>query len=114
MNDNWSWSAGVVSGWNDFNFQDGVQFLGGLTYTDKDYGSVAFSIVTGNESDINVPGVRPDSNRTMYSIVWTRNLNTRFTYVLQHDLGVQQHTDGFRCLWRQPRRLGRRQSILVL
>jgi hypothetical protein len=95
INDNWSWSAGVVSGWNDFDMEDGAQFLGGITYTDKTYGSLAFSLVSGNESDINVPGVGPDSNRTMYSLVWTRNLNSRWTYVLQHDLGVQQNTLGF-------------------
>jgi hypothetical protein len=95
INDNWSWSAGIVSGWNDFNFQDGAQFIGGITYSDKDYGSLAFAIVTGNESDFNIPGVGPDSNRTMYSIVWTRNLTSRWTYVLQHDLGVQADTKGF-------------------
>ncbi len=39
---------------------------------------------------MNLPGVRPDANRTMYSLVWTRNLTSRWTYVLQHDLGVQQ------------------------
>ncbi len=101
INDNWSWSAGIVSGWNDFNFQDGVQFLGGITYSDKEYGSLAFSIVTGDESDFNIPGVTPESNRTMYSIVWTRNLTSRWTYVLQHDLGVQQNTQGFNALDRK-------------
>ena len=98
INDHWSWNAGLVAGWNDFTLQDGGQFLGGITYTDKDYGSLAFSIVSGNESDFNVPGVGPTSNRTMYSLVWTRNLNSRWTYVLQHDLGVQQNTLGFNAL----------------
>ena len=98
INDNWSWSAGIVAGWNDFSLQDGVQFLGGVTYTDKDYGSLAFSIVSGNESDFNIPGMGPDSNRTMYSIVWTRNLTSRWTYVLQHDLGYQAQTQGFNAL----------------
>jgi len=98
INENWSWNAGIVSGWNDFNFQDGAQFIGGITYSDKDYGSLAFAVVTGNESDFNIPGVGPDSNRTMYSIVWTRNLTSRWTYVLQHDLGVQADTLGFNAL----------------
>ncbi|HTQ37644.1 MAG TPA: outer membrane beta-barrel protein, partial [Pirellulales bacterium] len=70
--DKWAWSAGIVSGWNEFDFTEGAQFLGGLTYTDKDYGSLAFSIVTGNESTVNVAGVGPYANRTMYSLVWTR------------------------------------------
>jgi hypothetical protein len=46
--------------------------------------------VTGNESTVNLAGIGPYANRTMYSLVWTRNLNSRYTYVLQHDLGVQQ------------------------
>ncbi len=95
IDDNWSWSGGVVSGWNDFSFQDGAQFLGGLTYRDDCFGSLAFSIVSGNESDINIPGGGPDSNRTTYSIVWSRNVTDRVTCVLQHDLGVQQDTLGF-------------------
>lgn len=95
INENWSWNAGAVAGWNDFNLQEGVQFLGGITYTDKDYGSLALSVVTGNESDFNIAGVGPVSNRTMYSLVWSRNLNSRLTYVLQHDLGVQANTLGF-------------------
>ncbi len=84
-----------MGGWNDFDLQEGAQVLGGLTYTEKDCCSLAFSIVTGNESDFNVPGVGPESNRTMYSVVWTENLSSRLTYVLQHDLGVQQNTLGF-------------------
>jgi Putative beta-barrel porin-2, OmpL-like. bbp2 len=95
INDYWTWSGGIVGGWNDFSLQEGAQFLGGLTYSVKDCTSLAFSIVTGNESDINVPGVAPESNRTMYSIVWSNELSSRLTYVLQHDLGVQQNTLGF-------------------
>ena len=95
ISDNWSWNGGVVGGWNDFSLQEGAQFLGGLTYTEKDCGSLAFAIVTGNESDFNVPGVSPESNRTMYSLVWTSLLSRRWTYVLQHDLGVQENTLGF-------------------
>jgi Putative beta-barrel porin-2, OmpL-like. bbp2 len=90
INDNWSWSAGIVSGWNEFDLTGGVQFLGGITYTDKDYGSLAFSIITGNDSTVNLPGVGPNANRTMYSLVWSRTLTSRWTYVLQHDLGIQQ------------------------
>jgi hypothetical protein len=86
----WTWYAGITSGWNEFDLTGGPQFLGGITYTDKDYGSLAFGIVTGDDSTVNLPGIGPNENRTMYSIVWTRNLSSRWTYVLQHDLGVQQ------------------------
>jgi hypothetical protein len=88
--DKWSWSAGVVSGWNDFDMVEGAQFLGGITYTDAAYGSLAFSIVTGDESTVNLAGVGPYANRTMYSIVWSRTLTSRWSYVLQHDCGIQQ------------------------
>ena len=98
LNDNWTWNAGIVSGWNDFNFQDGAQFLGGLTYANQGYGSLAFAVVTGNQSDFNRPGIPPASNRTTYSLVWTRNLSDRWTYVLHHSLGVQQNTQGFNAL----------------
>jgi hypothetical protein len=98
LGENWSWNAGIVSGWNDFNFQDGAQFLGGLTYTNQGYGSLAFALVSGNQSDFNIPGIPPSSNRTTYSLVWTRNLSSRWTYVLHHTLGVQSNSLGFNAL----------------
>ena len=88
LNDNWSWSAGINAGWNTFDADDRANFLGGLTYTDKDWGSLAFAINTGDES-IFGPGVGPFANRTMYSLVWSRTFNNCFTYVLQHDFGYQ-------------------------
>lgn len=88
LNDHWFWSAGVVDGWNTFNTDDRANFLGGLTFTDKDWGSLAFAITTGGES-IFGPGVGPFANRTMYSLVWSRSFTSRFTYVLQHDYGNQ-------------------------
>ncbi len=59
--DNWTWYAGIVSGWNEFDLTEGPQFLGGVSYTDKDYGSLAFSIITGDESTANVAGQSPRS-----------------------------------------------------
>ena len=87
--DNWTWYAGIVSGWNEFDLTEGPQFLGGVSYTDKDYGSLAFSVITGDESTANIAAVTPFRNRTMYSLVWSRTLTSRWSYVLQHDLGVQ-------------------------
>jgi hypothetical protein len=89
INENWAWYASIVSGWNEFDLTEGPAFMGGVTYTDKDYGSLAFTIHTGNESTANVAAVPPFHNRTFYSLVWSRNLTSRWTYVLQHDLGVQ-------------------------
>jgi hypothetical protein len=91
INDNWAWNAGIVAGWNDFTLEEGAQFLGGITYTDKDYGSLAFSLITGDESELNASGEGPYANRTMISTVWTRNLTSRWTYVFQNDDGWQQN-----------------------
>ena len=114
INDNWSWSGGVVGGWNDFCMQEGAQFLGGLTYTGKDCGSLAFSIVTGNESDFNVPGVSPESNRTMYSVVWTQHSEQPLDVCAAARLG--RATEYARLQCRRPKngRLVWHQSIFVL
>lgn len=98
LGDDWTASAGVVGGWNDFALQEGAQYLGGLTYAEQGLGSLSGSVIAGNESDFNVPGVSPQSNRTMYSLVGTLNLTDRWTYVVHHQLGVQQHTLGFNAL----------------
>jgi len=34
-----------------------------------------------------------DYNRTSYSVVWSRSISDRLTYVFQHDLGIQQHAE---------------------
>ncbi|HEY2883202.1 MAG TPA: porin [Pirellulales bacterium] len=86
---NWTYYGGLVAGWNTFDTNDRATFLGGVAYNDKDYGSLAFSIITGDDSEANLPGVAPFGSRTMYSLVWSRNFTSRFTYVLQHDLGEQ-------------------------
>jgi hypothetical protein len=88
---NWTFSGGVVGGWNTVSADERASFLGGLTFTDKDWGSFAFSIITGGESEFNLPGLGPFANRTMYSIVWSRNFTNRFTYVIQHDYGMQKN-----------------------
>jgi hypothetical protein len=85
----WTVYGGVTNGWDNFNSDSRANFLGGLTYTQEDWGSLAFAIHTGGEG-INGPGNGPFANRTIYSVVWSRNWTSRWTYILQHDLGVQQ------------------------
>lgn len=89
FNDNWTWFAGVDNGWDAFDCNSRANFLGGVTYADKDWGSLAFAIQTGDDSEFKLAGVGPFANRTMYSIVWTRNFTSRWTYVFEHDLGIQ-------------------------
>jgi Putative beta-barrel porin-2, OmpL-like. bbp2 len=90
INDNLTWSAGIVEGWNTFDADTRAAFLGGLTYTVKDKSTLTFMLTTGDDSTVNLPGINPVANRTMYSLVWNATLNSRLTYVAQHDLGVQQ------------------------
>ncbi|HEY2760266.1 MAG TPA: outer membrane beta-barrel protein, partial [Pirellulales bacterium] len=92
---NWTFYGGITAGWNIFSADDRAAFLGGATYTDKDWGSLAFAITTGDDSEFNFPGVGPFANRTMYSLVWSRNFTSRLTYVLQHDLGSQEDAATF-------------------
>jgi hypothetical protein len=97
---NWTWSGGLVAGWNTFDANDRAALLGGVTYCDPDWGSLGLSVITGDDSQSNQPGVGPFANRTLYSLVWARNFSSRFTYVLQHDLGTQN----FNIENQQPRR----------
>ncbi len=87
--DNWTAYGGVVAGWNTFDTDNRAAYLGGVTYADKDWGSLAFAIITGDDSEFNLAGIGPFASRTMYSLVWSRNFTSRFSYVLQHDYGTQ-------------------------
>ncbi|MCC7084129.1 MAG: porin [Pirellulales bacterium] len=88
LSDEWTFYGGITNGWDTFSADSRANFLGGLTYTQSDWGSLAFAIHTGGES-INGPGVGPWANRTIYSIVWSRNWTSRLTYVLESDRGFQ-------------------------
>jgi len=77
-------SAGVERGWNKWqdNNRQG-EFLGGATWTSCDERtSLAFAMTTGAWDDTGL------LNRTMYSLVFTRQITDSFKYVLQHDLGI--------------------------
>ena len=85
INDNFSVTAGVTSGWDAF-FQDPPNFLGGVNYTSDDEAtSVAVSLITGDTSQDN------RQNRTMYSIVASHDFTDKLHYVFQHDFGVEQN-----------------------
>lgn len=85
INDNFSVTGGVTSGWDAF-FQDPPNFLGGVNFTsDDEKTSVAVSLVTGDASQDN------RSNRTLYSIVASHDLTDDLHYVFQHDFGVEQN-----------------------
>ncbi len=88
-NDRLSFSAGVHRGWDNWEEapgEDQASFLGGVTIASEDgKGSLALALTTGDEQ-----GFAGFENRTMYSVVYSRKmLCDRFTYVFQHDYGVQ-------------------------
>src|SRR5690606_33133117 len=91
VGDNWTVHAGVTNGWDTFNTNSRANFLGCVTYSIDDWGSLAFAITTG-DLGLGGVGVAPFSNTTMYSIVWSRDLTSRLTYVLQHDHGYQDRS----------------------
>ena len=81
--------AGVVNGWDKFDAtHDHASFLGGFTWTSCDeQTSLAFAMVSGQED-----GAQQfiGGNRTMYSLVFTRQLTGDLQYVLHHDFGWQE------------------------
>ena len=78
--------AGFTRGWDTWEDPVGnLAFLGGVKWTCPDgCTTVAFSLHTGDED-------ADGDNRTAYRLVCTRRLNRFLTYVLQHDLGVEQN-----------------------
>jgi hypothetical protein len=81
-------SAGLHRGWDNWETPvglDRVSFLGGVTWTGPDENdSLAFALTSGDEET--AVGGR---NRSMYSLIYTRKLSHRATYVIEHDYGFQ-------------------------
>jgi hypothetical protein len=103
LNENWTLTAGVVDGWNQFkaNKDDGGKnlnnFLGGIAYANARF-SAAFNIQTGLDSDFNVPGTGPYSKRTLLNFVTTVNITDNLNYLLEALYGTQEDTLGFNAL----------------
>ncbi|MBX3412303.1 MAG: porin [Pirellulales bacterium] len=83
LSDKISVSGGFTRGWDVWeDNNDDLDFLGGVTFTGEEGGSLAFGITTGDSGG-------QDSNLTMYSIVGSKSVGD-WTYVIQHDNGIQQ------------------------
>lgn len=91
LNDNIALSSGIQTGWDDFeNENESWGYIGGISWASDDGDtSLAFAVVTGDETDVRGGGL--ESNRTMYSIVFSQALSEKMTYVLQHDYGTQDN-----------------------
>jgi len=98
INDRWSayggWTNGWDSGWSDAN--GGSTFLGGISAQLTERASLTWAVNAGRFGN----GTRGnDGDIYMNSIVFEWNLTERFTYVLQHDLGVNSGLAGDDTEW---------------
>lgn len=89
-NERLTFHACVHRGWDNWEEAPGADqasFLGGVTIASEDgKGSLAFAITSGDE-----PSAFGFDNRTMYSLIYSRKLLCdRLTYVIEHDLGIQE------------------------
>ncbi|MEM8680024.1 MAG: porin [Planctomycetota bacterium] len=74
------WTRGWDN-WEDLNGKPG--FLGGVKLCSNNCSSLSFTLHTGREDPAGL------NDRTVYSLVYTRRVNPRLTYVATHDFGVQ-------------------------
>ncbi len=86
--------AGFDRGWDRFNPDpsgDHMGFLGGLVWENEGTGTKLSATCSSTYEEANplIPGGFKD-DRFFYSLVWQQQLGYRWTYVLHHDLGVQQ------------------------
>ena len=88
VDDQLSYSLGFSTGWdNFFDNHDRIDFVGSINMSNCDKSSnLVFTIITGDER------VSPDvlTNRTTYDIIFTKKLNDRLAWTIEHMLGVQQ------------------------
>lgn len=86
-------TAGGVRGWDNLSdTADGnLAFLGGVSYTPWESTSITASVISGNEG--------ASLNRTMYSLVLSQQIGEDFSYVLQHDHGIQEVAGGQDASW---------------
>jgi hypothetical protein len=90
--DHWSFNAGFHRGWMMFeDFNNHLNFMGGATWTgDEKRTSVTFAVDNG-KPDQWFPTATPPDNRFVYSLIVREQLTEKLLYVLQHDLGTEDH-----------------------
>jgi hypothetical protein len=94
-NEQLSASVGGTYGWDNFeNVYEDVSFLGGVTFTASDGNSkLALAMHIGDEEQT-AGTVLPNDQRWIYSIVYSRSLTDRISWVVQHDQGRQDNALG--------------------
>ncbi|HEX3999998.1 MAG TPA: outer membrane beta-barrel protein [Pirellulales bacterium] len=101
QNDYVTWNYGINEGWDNFNDTDeNISYTGGVTIKSCDKKTtLAWFFQEGNEPITGVTG--PDANRYVNSIVLTKNLTDRTTFVLENADGFQSRgaRDGGTSSW---------------
>ena len=83
-----TWQGGVTRGWDNWQDNNNLSFLGGFNSTSCDGRTTfAFAIDTGREAD---EPPQSDHDRTTFSLVLTHQLNDRAQYVIQYDHGFER------------------------
>ncbi|MEM7312041.1 MAG: porin, partial [Planctomycetota bacterium] len=79
---------GYTRGWDTWEDPNGTPgYLAGISWTPSDVASLAATVHTGREDAAGI------NDRTVYSIVYTRQLNPGLQYVLQHDFGMESNAE---------------------
>lgn len=79
---------GYTRGWDsveDNNRKPGYLF--GFSWCPSENASLAFGVHTGREDDAGI------NDRTVYSLVYTRQITKRLQYILQHDFGTETNAE---------------------
>lgn len=86
LNDDFTVSAGSVTGWNNFDkTPSNMNFLGGLSWAnDEATSSASWSVISGDAD------AATSNNRTVSSFVVSHSITDKWQYVFQHDFGYQQ------------------------
>jgi len=97
INDQLSLMGGITNGWDNFDdvYDGEVSFLGGATFTSSDSNSkLAFALSIGKEETA-FGTINPNDDRYIQSIVYSRTLTDRLSYVFQSDIGHQQNAQTY-------------------
>jgi hypothetical protein len=80
-------SAGFDRGWDNWEDNNNhLSFLGGISGASPDgQSSLAFAVTADKYDDAG------QNTRNMYSVVFTHRFTSQFTYVLQHDYGIDNN-----------------------
>ena len=80
--------AGVTNGWDNFdNPNDELGYLFGFSWCPSPVASLSFGVHTGREDAAGL------NDRTVYSMVYTRQVSSRLQYVMQHDFGIEANAE---------------------